>query len=124
MSSDANGLQSSSPTSKVRVLMILRPPHARLGVVCSVLSAAILGALACGDPNKPAASIAITYDTLTAWSLSTANATQPTAFDLATNSLVIPDGSLSFDIAFNVEDSNVVVYPAKLIVLVAGAPRV
>lgn len=124
MSSDANGLQSSSPTSKVRVLMTLRPPHARLGVVCIVLSAAILGALACGNPNKPAASIAITYDTLTAYSLSMADPTQPTAFDLSTSELVIPDGSISFDIAFNVEDSNVVIYPAKLVVTAAGIPRV
>jgi hypothetical protein len=104
--------------------MILRPPHARLSAVCIVLSAAILGAVACGNPNKPAASIAITYDTLTAYSLSTASPTQPTAFDLATSALVIPDGSLSFDFAFNLEDSNVVLYPAKMVVTAAGAPRV
>ena len=104
--------------------MILRSPSPRLGVVCVLLSAAALAAVGCGNPNKPAASIAIAYDTLTAYSLATADPTQPTAFDLATNNLVIPDGSLSFDIAFNVEGRNVVIYPAKLVVTAAGVPRV
>lgn len=89
-----------------------------------VLSAATLAAVACGDPAKPRATIAITYDTLTAYSLGNADPTQPTAFDLATSSLVIPDGSLNFDIAFNVEGDNVVIYPAKMIVTAAGFPRV
>src|SRR5262249_6290232 len=94
MSSDANGLQSPSPTSKVRVVMTLCSPIARLGVVCSLLSIAILAAAGCGDPNKPPATIPITYDTLVAYSLATAEPTQPTAFDLATSQLMIPDGSL------------------------------
>jgi hypothetical protein len=104
--------------------MILRPPTARLGVVCLLLSAAALAAVGCGNPNKPAAQIPIAYDTLTAYSLAMADPTQPTAFDIATNALLIPDGTLSFDIAFNVEGSNVVIYPAKLVVTAAGAPRV
>ena len=124
MSSDANGLQSPPPTSNVRSLMILRPPKARLGVVCILLSAATMAAAACGNPNKPAAAIAITYDTLVAYSLATADPTQPTAFDLSTSSLIIPDGSLNFDFAFNVEGKNVVIYPAKLVVTAAGIPRV
>ena len=124
MSSDANGLQSPSPTSNVRVVMILCPPPARLGVVCLLMSAAALAAVGCGNPTKPQAQIAIPYDTLTAYSLSTAPPTQPTAFDLATNALVIPTGAGSFDIAFNIEGNNVVVYPAKLIVTAIGTPRV
>lgn len=104
--------------------MTLRPPPVRLGVVCIALAAATLAAVACGNPTKPAASIPITYDTLTAYSLSMADPTQPTAFDLATSQLVVPDGSLNFDIAFNVEGQNVVIYPAKLVVTAAGIPRV
>lgn len=124
MSSDANGLQSPSPTSNVRVDMILRPPLARLGVLGLLLSAAALAAAGCGNPTKPAAQINITYDTLTAYSLSNADPTQPTAFYLASSSLVVPDGSMAFDIAFNVEGNNVVVYPVKLVVTAAGVPRV
>jgi hypothetical protein len=124
MSSDANSLQSPFPTSNVRLVMTLRSPTARLGVVCLLLSTAALAAVACGNPNKPAASIAITYDTLTAYSLATANPTEASAFDLATSSLVIPDGSLNFDFAFNLEGSNIVIYPAKLVVTAAGIPRV
>lgn len=104
--------------------MILRPPQTRLGVVCLLFSGAVLAAVGCGNPNKPAASIAITYDTLTAWSLSNSDPTQPTAFDLATSQLVVPDGSLNFDIAFNIENGNVVVYPAKMVVTAAGIARV
>jgi len=124
MSSDANGLQSPSPTSNVRLVMTLRLPIARLGVVCILLSATGLAAVGCGNPNKPGAAIAITYDTLMAYSLATADPTQGTAFDLATSALVVPDGSLNFDFAFNVEGGNVVIYPAKLVVTAAGIPRV
>ncbi len=124
MSSDANGLQSPSPTSNVRLVMTLRLPTARIGAVCILLSSAGLAAVGCGDPNKPGAAIPITYDTLTAYSLAKADPTQPTAFDLATSALVVPDGSLSFDFAFNVEGGNVVIYPAKLVVTATGIPRV
>jgi hypothetical protein len=123
MSSDANGLQSPSPTSNVRVVMRLCPPLVRLGLVCLLLSTATLAAVGCGNPTKPRAQIAVVYDTLTAYSLATALPTQPTAFDLATNSLVVPDGSLNFDFALNVEGNYVVVYPAKLVVTAAGIPR-
>jgi hypothetical protein len=78
----------------------------------------------CGNPTKPAAAIAIAYDTLTAFSLSTAQPFQPTAFDLATNSLVVPDGSAAFDFAVNIEGNNVVVYPPKLVLEIVAAPRV
>jgi hypothetical protein len=124
MSSDANGLQSPSPTSNVRLVMTLRLPTARLGAVCILLSAAVLASVGCGNPNKPAAGFAITYDTLTAYSLATADPTQPTAFYIAQSVLVVPDGTLNFDFAFNVEGGNVVIYPAKLVVTASGIPRV
>ena len=124
MSSDANGLQSPSPTSNVRPVMTLRPPPARLSVVCLLLSAATLAAVGCGNPNKPTAQIAVTYDTLTSYSLATALPTQPTAFYLASSQLVVPDGTSAFDIAFNVEGPNVVVYPVNLVVTATGNPRV
>jgi hypothetical protein len=88
------------------------------------MSAAALAAVGCGNPTKPQAQFAIVYDTLTSYSLGTATPTQPTAFDLATNALIIPDGSANFDIAFNVEGNNVVVYPAKLVVTAVATPRV
>ena len=104
--------------------MIFRAPPVRLGVVCVFLSLAALAAAGCGNPTKPAAQIAIAYDTLVSYSLASAAATQPTAFDLGTNQLLVPDGSLGFDIAFNVEGNNVVIYPAKEVVTAAGFPRV
>jgi hypothetical protein len=84
-----------------------------------------LVASGCGNPTKPAAAIQIAYDTLTAYSLNTALPYQPTAFDLATNSLVVPDGTLQFDFALNLEKSGaIVIYPPKLVVTALGAPRV
>ncbi len=124
MSSDANGLQSRFPTSNVPLVMSLRPSQVRLGVVCLVVSLGGLAAVGCGNPTKPGATIAIAYDTLTAFSLSSATPFEPTAFDLATNSLVVPDGNLQFDFALNIDGNNVVVYPPKLVSSVVTAPRV
>ena len=84
----------------------------------------VLAAVGCGNPTKPVAQIQIAYDTLTAYSLARSAPTQPTAFDLGTNQLLVPDGTLSFDFALNVEGNNVVIYPAKLVVTAAGIPRV
>jgi hypothetical protein len=104
--------------------MTLRPSSARLGVVCVLVSLATLAAVGCGNPTKPAAAIAIAYDTLTAYALNQATPFDQTAFDLATNSLVVPDGNATFDIAFGLDPAgNVIVYPVKLIVSIVTAPR-
>jgi hypothetical protein len=104
--------------------MTLRPSLPRLGVVCVLVSLATLAAVGCGNPTKPAAAIAIAYDTLTAYALNQANPFEPTAFDLATNELVVPDGNAAFDFAFGLDSyGNVIVYPAKLIVSVVTATR-
>jgi hypothetical protein len=36
----------------------------------------------------------------------------------------VPDGSLNFDFALNIEGGNVVIYPARLIVTATGVPHV
>jgi hypothetical protein len=104
--------------------MLLRPSLIRAGLACVFFVLPGLAAVGCGYSTKPAATIPIEYDTLTVYSLNFANPYQPTAFDLATNSLVIPDGTISFDIAFNIEKGSIVIYPAKLVVTAAGIPRV
>ncbi len=90
-----------------------------------LLSAVVIAALGCGDPTKPAATITIPSDTLVAFSINHSLAQQPSAFDLATNLLVVPDGTLAFDIVFDLDPAGrPIIFPAKLIGTVLGSPRI
>lgn len=88
-----------------------------------VASIVTLTAMGCGNPTKSAV-VATAYDTLTVYSLNSAQPFQPTAFYMAMNQLVVPDGTITFDFALNIEHGAVVVYPPKLVVTAFGAARV
>jgi hypothetical protein len=86
--------------------------------------AAALVAVGCGNPTKPAATSPVVLDTLVAYSIN--NAPQPqslSAFYLAFQSLVVPDGTLAFDFAFDLTPSGkVILLPAATIGTVLGTP--
>jgi len=74
----------------------------RFAVLASVAAAAaIVAAAGCGA-GQNTATVDVQFDTLVAYALNGTDPLQPSAFDLASASLVVPDGTLSFDVAFDI----------------------
>jgi hypothetical protein len=77
--------------------------HTRLAVLATVTSAAIVAAAAgCGAKQQTAA-FRVVFDTLAASALNGTPPEAPSALDLGSGALVAPNGSLSFDIVFDID---------------------
>jgi hypothetical protein len=74
----------------------------RLAVLAAVAAAAALAAAAGCGPRSNTASVGVQFDTLVAYALNGTNPLAPSAFDLGSVSMVVPDGSLSFDVVFDI----------------------
>ena len=87
----------------------------RAAGLVAAIALAIAGA-ACG-PSNPAPVVDIAADTLVAFAMNGTPASQPSGFDLFSQSMVTIDDNLAFDIAFDVDSATrrAVVYPVILV---------
>ncbi len=89
--------------------------HRRAAGLVAAIALAIAGA-ACG-PSNPAPTVDIAVDTLVAFAMNGTPASEPSGFDLFSQSMFTIDANLSFDVAFDVDSATkrAVVYPVALV---------
>jgi hypothetical protein len=76
----------------------------------------VFAGAACG-PSNPAPQVDIAVDTLVAFAMNGSPASEPSGFDLFSQSMFTIDANLSFDVAFDVDSATrrAVVYPVALV---------
>jgi hypothetical protein len=89
---------------------------------CAFAAAIALAlATACG-PGTTTAAFEDAIDTLTIYALNGTPPSDPSALDMATGALVVPDGTCDFDYAFDINaDNNAVIYPVRFVCTDLGA---
>lgn len=90
----------------------------------ALAAAVLLAAAACSEPTRILASFQTVGDTLTVYALSGTPVEYPSALNTPYHEAVRADGSVSFDVAFDIDSTGrVLVYPEKLVTGGLGPQR-
>jgi hypothetical protein len=95
--------------------------HTRFAVLAAVAGAAVIGAAVGCGPSQPTATFSVVFDTLAASAINGTPPEAPSALDLGSQALVVPNGSLSFDVVFDIDgQGRPLVEPQCLIATTSG----